>query len=381
MVARHIGSAMAALALAGCGGGDKERAGERGGPVTVAVAPVEAASITRTIEAVADVAAAEGVVLTAERAGRVAAVLFREGERVPRGTVLVRLDAAQEQADVAVQRAAALELRGQLARRVPLAAEGALPQGQVDDLRRQLQAAEARIGSARALLQDTVIRAPFAGTVGLRELSPGALVSPGDEIATLDKLDSVQLRFTVPERELGRLRVGAPISARSPAFPDRVFEGRIASFDSRLDAAQRTLAVEASVPNPDRALRPGMLANVSIGAETVARALLVPALAVQVRGGTHFVYRIAGGCAERVEVEIGERRPDRIEVRRGLRPGDRVAIEGLQQLSGGEPVRIRGERPPPGQGKAGAGKAAGGEKADGEPPRCPGNRGRAQRAG
>jgi membrane fusion protein (multidrug efflux system) len=370
MVACRLRSSflIAAALLTGCGSGGAKDEGGGPPPPVVTVVEVRTDPVTRSIEGVADVAAAEAVVLTAKFAGRVAEVLFREGERVARGQPLVRLDAEQEAAEVAVLRAGADELRGQIERRAVLAEEGALPRGEVEDLRRQLRAAEARTQSARAVLQDTVVRAPFAGTVGLRDLSPGALVQPGDEIATLDNIDSVRLRFTVPERDIGRLRIGSAVEARSPAFPDRVFRGRLASFDSRLDPEQRTLAVEARLPNPDRLLRPGMLANIRIDAETNADAMVVPAQAVQARGDTQFVYRIVGGCAERVAIAIGQREPDRIEVLRGLRPGDRIAVEGLQNLSGGEAVTVKGERPR-GQG------AEAGEKAGEKPePRCPAER-------
>jgi len=369
----HVGprafAVLAALALASCGSKEKGGGGERR-PTVVAVAPVETAEVTRTIEGVADVTAWEAVVLTAKSAGRVAEVLFDQGQRVRRGEALVRLDAEQEAAEVAALRAAADELRGQLRRRSVLAAEGALPRGDVEDLRRQVAAADARTAAARAVFQDTVVRAPFDGIVGLRDLSPGALVQPGDEIATLDNIDSVRLRFTVPEGDIGRLRIGAPVEARSTAYPDRVFRGRLTSFDSRLDPDQRTLAVEARVPNPDGLLRPGMLANVRVNAETNGDAMVVPPLAVQVRGSTQFVYRVVDGCSERVEVTVGQREPGRIEILRGLRPGDRVVVEGVQQLSGGEAVQVKGERPAaPADAEEGAAKGD-----QGGQPRCPADR-------
>ena len=165
-----------------------------------------------------------------------------------------------------------------------LAREGAIARGPVEDLRRQIQAAEARGRAAQAAAAERVVRAPFAGTVGLRDLSPGALVTPGAEIATLDNIDTLRVRFTLPERDIGRVQVGNTVQVTSPAFPGRVFTGRVSSFDSRLDPQQRTLQVEARLPNPDRSLRPGMLANVRIGAERNERALVVPAVAVQLRG-------------------------------------------------------------------------------------------------
>ena len=344
-------------------GGGSDPGGPGGGPreITVRTALAEPRTITRTVEGVADVLADEAVTITAEAPGRIVAIAFTQGQRVRRGDVLVRLDADQESADVAARLAEAAELRRRLERFGRLAAEGALPRGQVEDLEAQLRAAEARTASSRTILQDTVIRAPFSGTIGLREVSPGALVQPGAELVTLDAIDTVKLRFTVPENVIGRVRLGARVTAESPAHPGETFTGRIRSFDSRLDPAQRSLAIEARVPNPRGLLRPGMLANVTVGAETLS-ALTVPPIAVQVRGATHFVYRIEQGCARRVEVDIGQREPEWIEITRGLSQRDRVAVEGLQQLSDGSPVRERrpGQPPRPEDG-AGGGPRAGGE--------------------
>lgn len=350
--------ALACLALAGCG---DEPAAARGGggprEISVVSAGVTARPVTRTIEGVADVLAAEAVTITAEAPGRVTAILFEPGARVRRGQVLVRLDAEQEAADVATRRAEAAELEARLGRLRRLAAEGAIARGRVEDLEAQLGAARARTASSRTLLDETTIRAPFAGTIGLREVSPGALVQPGTELVTLDNIDTVKLRFTVPENAIGRLRLGANVIARSSAHPGREFTGRLRAIDSRLDPAQRSLAVEARAANPGGLLKPGMLAEVTVATETAA-GLTVPPLAVQVRGNTQFVYAIEGGCARRVEVAIGQREPEWLEITRGLREGQRVAVEGLQSLTDGAAVGERrvGQRPPGGERGRGGGE-------------------------
>ena len=330
--------------------------------VTIATAVARSVPLTRTVEGVADVLAAEAVTITAENGARIAEIGFTEGAEVARGAVLVRLDAAQERADLATREAEAAEGRGRLARLQRLVAEGAVARGEVADLARTVQAADARIASQRTLVDDTVIRAPFAGTVGLRQVSVGAFVQPGTELVTLDRLDRVKLRFNLPEAAIGRVRVGSAVTVRSPAFPDRVFTGRIAAFAGRLDPGLRTLTAEAQLPNPGRLLRPGMLGNVTVDSATV-NAVVIPPVALQVRGPTHFVYRIVEGCAVRAEVEIGERKPGGVEVLKGLQAGAVIATEGFDNLSSGTPVRdkrdaAKGPRPPPGQSGGKDGKPA-----------------------
>lgn len=366
----------AAVIAAGCGvfllcGEGEQQAGSggpgRSGPVAVVTAPAEATRITRTLETVGNVEASQSVVITAEQPGRVSAILFDEGRPVEQGAALVRLSAEQERADVAALRAEAAELRGRLKRLDGLAREGAVARGRVEDLRRQVAAADARIASARSQLSDTVIRAPFAGFVGLRELSLGALVQPGTELVTLDSTAEVDVRFNVSERDLGRVRVGSQVEVSSPAYPERRFSGAITSLDSRLDTAQRSLQAKARLPNGEGLLRPGMLGNVEIAVETIEGAITVPPMAVQVRGSTQFVYRIVEGCAQRVDVVTGQRQPERLEIVQGLSAGDTVAVEGLQFLSTATPVidkKVQGQRGEQENEKGGAGNDPQAREAD-----------------
>ncbi len=345
------------------GGGDEAEGAEQGGPTTVVLARAGGDPLARTVEAVANVEAAESVVITAEAAGRIVSVGFSDGQRVSRGQVLFRLESDQEAADLRAAQADAAELRGRLVRLQRLVDEGAVARGQVDDLRRQVQAADQRAASLRTLLNDTVVRAPFSGAVGLREVSPGALVQPGDELVSLDDTRAVKLRFTLPERQISQVRVGAAIEARNPAYPDRVFHGEVTGFDSRLGASQRTLEVQARLPNDEGLWRAGMLADVRITTETVEQPVTVPPLAVQVRGDVQFVYRAVQGCAQRVEVQVGQREADRLEILQGLKPGDAVVVEGFQELATGQPIVERGQQPggQPQQGEGADEKKKGGD--------------------
>lgn len=328
---------------------------------SVVLARVSGAELTRTIEAVANVEAAESVSVTAEASGRVVTVLFTEGERVGRGQPLFRLESDQEQADLSAALADAAQLRQRLGRQQRLLADGAIARGAVEDLQRELQAAEARAASLRTIVEDTVVRAPFSGTIGLRRVSPGALVQPGDELVTLDDARSVRLRFTIPEAQLAQVRPGAEVEATSPAIPDRRFAGTVTGFDSRLGAGQRTLQGQALLPNGDGQWRPGMLADLRIATETVPQAVTVPPIAVQVRGDVQFVIRAVDGCAQRVDVKTGQRERDRLEIVSGLRAGDSVVVEGFQDLATGDPIKAVAPGRPRGDQAGGREKAEAGK--------------------
>ncbi|HKR25277.1 MAG TPA: efflux RND transporter periplasmic adaptor subunit, partial [Allosphingosinicella sp.] len=203
-------------------------------------------------------------------------------------------------------------------------------------------AARAQAQGTRAEIGERVIRAPFSGWVSLRTISVGAIANQGTEIATISDLTTIKLDFTVPETMLAALRPGLAIRARSAAYPDRTFEGVIHTIDPVIDPNTRAVTVRARLPNPDRALRPGMMLTVTI--ESASRdTLSVPELAVVGEGENRFVFALGGdGRARRVPVRTGARIAGRIEVLQGLRPGQRVVTEGIVKVSDGMQVRVAG---------------------------------------
>ena len=171
-------------------------------------------------------------------------------------------------------------------------------------------------------------------------MSPGSLVRPGDQITTLDDIDVIKLDFSVPETFVALIRPGLEVRARSAAYPDRRFAGRVTSVDPRVNPTTRTVRVRAELPNPDHALRPGMLLTVDL-IKNRRDALSVPEQALVPVGDRQFVYVVDGvGEARRVEVEIGSRRPGTAEVLRGLAEGDRVVVEGAHRLRPGSRVEV-----------------------------------------
>ena len=202
-------------------------------------------------------------------------------------------------------------------------------------MRSTRDAAKARMDVVRAQLSDRVITAPFDGVLGLRQVSPGSLVTPGTPIATLDDVSVIKLDFSVPERYLAVLCEGQDVAAHSETYPDRDFAGKVASVDSRVDPVTRSVTVRAEVPNPDRLLRPGMLLSVRLY-QAPRQAIVVPEIAVIQVGTEAFVYRVSKDqTAERVKVALGSRRRGEVEITSGLAAGDTIVSEGSVKLRDG----------------------------------------------
>lgn len=351
---RRIVLGLAALALAGCGGAPGERAG---GPETVVTALLEPVAWQDRIEALGTARANESVTITAKVNETVVRVEFDSGDLVETGQVLVDLSGRVELAELEEARAALHEAEQQYRRQQQLAEQKVIPASQLDTQRAVRDAARARMDAIRAHLADRVITAPFDGVLGLRQVSPGAVLSPGDPIATLDDISVIKLDFSVPEAFLSALLPGQAVDARSVAWPDDVFRGAVRTLDSRVDPVTRSVAVRAELPNPERKLRPGMLLTVEV-VQPPRQTLSVPELALVQIGQQAFVFRVdAGEIAHQVPVRAGARRRGEVEVVSGLAAGDRIVVEGTVKLRDGAAV-VEAQAPEPAA-PAGAGAAEG----------------------
>lgn len=346
--------------LAGCKGDDVP--GDRGGggspPVEVVTRAVASQPFTEQLVALGTVKARESVTVTAKVSEIVEAVHFDSGDTVRAGAPLVTLSDNQQRAALAEAQAAADEAGRLLKRQEELARQQLIARAQLDNQRAARDAAAARVAQIRAQLADRVVRAPFAGVLGLRQVSPGALMTPGTAIATLDALDRVWVDFPLPEAQLARAAPGQTVGGRVAAFPERRFEGTVSTIDTRLDETTRSALVRADFANADRTLRPGMLVSVELGTAT-RDALLVPEIAVVQVGRDSFVWRVgADGGVERTIVEIGSRSDGLAEILSGLRVGDRIVVEGTGKLRPGAKITERGADAD-GAAEDGAARAAG----------------------
>lgn len=305
----------------------------------------ELATWSDPLEALGTLRADESVTLSATVTDIVAEINFQDGQQVERGQLLIRLEDAEEQAQLRAAQAISDERRNALGRSTQLQERNLAARADVEDFQAQLRQAQANIQALEARLANYQIKAPFSGRVGFRNISTGTLVTPGMALATIDKLDVMKLDFSVPESFLGRLSTGLALSATTAAYPDDVFSGQIASIGTRIDPVSRSVDVRAELDNPGLRLRPGMLMEVIVQ-QRVRDAVILPEAALEPSGDQHYVMLIHdnGDTArlERKAVVIGERRYGDVEILEGIKEGDLVVMHGLQLARDGLEVRVLG---------------------------------------
>ncbi len=309
-------------------------------PMQVAVVEVETSDFVDNVEALGTTRANETADITASVTEKVVDIRFDDGQRVSAGDVLVVLNSTEEKADLDAARAVLEERRLAYERAKQLERRKFTATAQLDERRAALRQAEAEIEAIQARLADRTIRAPFDAVVGLRDISIGALVEPGDQITTLDDISVIKLDFNVPATHLATLRPGLSINVRTSAFEDRVFSGKISGVDSRVDPVTRSIVARAVIPNPDGALRPGLLMTVQL-LKSPRTSMVVPEEALVPRGRVNTVYVVdeaAGGVVETRAVEIGARRSGEVEIVSGLEVGEKVITHGTMRVRAGQRV-------------------------------------------
>ncbi len=309
--------------------------------VEVIVAAARLERFDDRIEALGTLRANESVQLSSSITETVSAVNFDDGDRVAAGTLLVELTSDEEHAQLEEARATVEEARRQYERVQSLQQQGTAAASLLDERRRDWDTAKARLTAIESRLKDRLIRAPFAGVIGLRNISVGALVEPGDTIATLDDDSVMKLEFPVPSIHLGALRPGLPIVARSDAFPGREFAGEVQAVDSRIDPVTRAVLVRARLPNPDHALRPGLLLRIELRSNP-RDGIAIPEEALIGLGGTQSVFVVdpADNTVTQREVRLGGRRPGVAEIVAGLKAGEQVVTQGTIKIKAGDRVSI-----------------------------------------
>jgi len=309
-------------------------------PQVLAAAVTEHAFSDR-IEGLGTVRSNESVTITSKVTEQVSKLHFTDGAVVQQGDLLAELTSAEQSAQLAEARAALQDAQQQYDRILPLVQSGSLSKARLDAQTALRDAARARVEALQARLADLLIRAPFSGVVGLRRVSPGTLVQPGDPIVTLDDINTIKLDFTVPETRLAAVAPGQSVSASSVAFPGKTFSGQIATLDSRVDPVTRAVTVRALIDNPERLLRPGMLLVVTVAGQP-RTALRIPEEALVPEGQQQYVYTIdSDGVVARRLVQIGQREPGFVEVRDGLQAGEKVITEGTIKVRPGQKVQLQ----------------------------------------
>lgn len=328
----------------------KRTAGPGGPPGGFAV-PVEAQLVRvgvrrKEAEAIGTLRSWESIVVKPEVTGRVAKFAFEEGTLVKAGQLLVELDAAEAEAEM-LRAKAALELARETHQRaLRLRQQGAGSVANLDKAQAELVSAEASLRLAEARLAKMRLVAPFDGVVGLRKVSVGALLVPGQEIVNLEQINPLKVDFKVPELLLASVKVGQVIRLRLDAMGSRPVDGTVYAIDPLLETGGRAIVLRARIPNADGALRPGLFARVVLTIEEKPDAIFVPEQSVLPGSdGSMSVFKAAEGKAVMTKVELGERVRGEVEIVSGLDPGDVVISAGLPKLRPGVPVCLLGAGP------------------------------------
>ena len=308
-------------------------------PVTIF--DVQPKTIFDRIEALGTTSANESAHISATITEKVVAIHFEDGQLVRAGQLLVTLKQDEEKA----QRAAALEQLAEHKREYKrlrtLAQEDVIPQREYDERLTLVNIARQRIKEIEARISDRTIRAPFDGVLGLRRVSVGTLVEPGDVITTIDDLVRIKLDFSIPATYLSQIREGSVIHAYSAGWDNERFEGTVATIGTRIDPETRSVVIRAIIANREMRLRPGMLMTVAL-LNRQREALMVPEESLVPVQRRHYVLAVDQDLrVERKQVLIGHRQPGMVEITEGLLPGDRIIVRGTTRVRSGQQVSIK----------------------------------------
>jgi len=340
-------------------------------PATVSAAKAETASWIGRIPSVGTLTPVTGIDVAFQVVGVVSRISFESGQEVAAGAELVRLDDSVEQADLASNEAALRQAELDLARQNDLARRAYASEATQQAAQAKRDSAAAAVLRVKSLIAQKLLKAPFAGRLGIRKVEVGQYVSAGMSLVTLQALDPIRVDFPVPEQELARLKIGQSVETTVDAFAGKVFKGEIQSLDARVSQDTRTLLVRALLHNPERQLLPGMYANVSVLLGDPKNVVTVPRTAVSysLYGDSVYVVKPAAGTSsqtpgnppppasggtaaappalvvERRFVRAGDARDDRVEIREGLNAGDLVVTSGQLKLQNGNRVLIDNSTP------------------------------------
>ena len=351
--ARRRAAALAlAAGLAACGG---EPPPEAEAPAVV-VQPVVAVDLEERIEATGALVARSRALVAAEVGGRVTSIVRDEGSAVGEGEVVLLIDPERRQlerddarARLAEASAAAAEAGRESERIAALHAKGVASQARRDQAATEQRlahsrrdAAQAQLDMAERALRDANVCAPFTGVVAARKVSAGEFVQPGSPLFELVAMDPIEAEFHLPEADASRVRVGQEVAVRVAPWPERVFPAAVSFVSPTIDPQTHTLLVRAALANPEHLLRPGLFARVDLGVSRRPGVAMIPEEAVLQRADGEVVFRL--GREERVErlvIATGAHHEGLVEVKEGLRPGDRIVVQGHYGLVHGGRVEPR----------------------------------------
>ena len=320
-------------------------------PVPIVAVAATAQSVPQSFGGIGSLVAVHQVTVSPEVGGRVTKIFFEPGTKVRAGDPLVQLNDDPERGDLANFQAQARLSQINLVRAKELAARGNGPQVNVDTNQSQLDQANAAIAKTEALIAQKLIRAPFAGVLGIRQVDLGQFVNPGAALVSLTDLDTLYANFTLPEQNRSQLSVGQAIVVAVDAYRGRTFPAQLTTIEPQVGADTRTIKLQATLANPDHLLMPGMFINARVVLPSRPNVVTVPETAVEytLYGDSVFVVtedpaaQSGGGptlTVKRTFVKTGDHFDNQVAILDGLKPGDRVAASGQIKLTDGAAVTL-----------------------------------------
>lgn len=289
------------------------------------------------VEALGTGKANESVFITTQTSDIVQKIHFDDGDLVKQGQLLLELNDIEEKARLAELNVNLQEALKQLKRIKNLAKNNVASEQLLDEQLAKVNVLNAQMDVAKTQLDELLVKAPFDGILGVRQISVGALVTPGDVVTTLDDLSFIKVDFDIAESHLASVALGQKIRATSVAYPGKIFEGQITSIASRVDPSTRSVQIRANIKNEDLKLRPGMLLQILLQKQ-VLQTLVVPEVVLVPVEDKQFVFLVKGDTVALVEVQVGRRKPGKVQIISGLEAGDLVVTEGTLKLRDGSKV-------------------------------------------
>ena len=315
-------------------------AGMRPPLVTVSAAAAREETWPNTLTAVGSLTSFRGITVKSELAGTVRQVAAESGAAVAEGDMLVVLDTAMEEAQLAGLEAQLKLAEINLGRARDLRTNNTNAPVDLDTAEAAGLQAQSAAEQVRITIEKKRVVAPFAGRLGIVKVYPGQLLAVGDPLVVLESIDPIHVDFSLPQQELSRLKVGQSVQLAVDAYPGRVFEAKISAISPRVTDATRSIDIRATLENQDEALRPGMYAHADVVLPPTERAMVLPSTAVVHNPYGETVYVIENGLANQRFIKTGPQRGDLIVVTDGLKIGDQVVTSGQIKLRNGSAVRI-----------------------------------------
>jgi RND family efflux transporter MFP subunit len=332
------------------------------GPITVAAQRAERLEWRSYLSGVGELTAVEGIEITSEVAGVITTIAFQPGQDLEKGTRIIQLDDASDKAQLAALKAQEELAQLRFERQKALARRNIASKETLDEATAELLRLRAEIDVQAEAIAKKVIKTPFSGRLGIRQVSLGQYVQPGQPLVTLQNLDTLYANFTLPEQTYRRIAEGQSLTIRVASYPDRSFEGTITAINPRIDPSTRNFTVQGTLPNQDRLLRPGMFAEVTVQLGQTRQVVALPASAISYNpyGDAVFVLQPASDpgrdedqgsngeangpkevfVANRIFVKTGETRDPKVEILAGVKAGDMVVTAGQLKLRDGARVVI-----------------------------------------